>query len=264
MSMTIGELLAQLTSAIEPLEQTVDGLITGNPDSQVSGIVTAFMATQQVIEQTIAMGANLLITHEGLYYSHHEQKEALENDPVIVEKRRLIENSGIAIYRFHDYWHRQSPDGITAGLIHALEWQAHVEAQLPAAAILNLPEMTAGEAAQYVKSKLGISYVRLAGDKLTVCRRAGLLVGYRGGGNVAIPLIEDEQLDLIIAGEGPEWETPEYVRDAVHQGRHKALIMLGHAESEEPGMRYLAELLADKYPYIPVRFLADMPVYQMI
>ena len=35
-----------------------------------------------------------------------------------------------------------------------------------------------------------------------------------GGGALAIPYFEAEHLDLIITGEGPEGETPEYVRDA--------------------------------------------------
>lgn len=55
------------------------------------------------------------------------------------------------------------------------------------------------------------------------CQRIGLLAGYRGGGEVVIPLFQNQNLDLIIAGEGPEWESPEYVRDALQQGKKKHL-----------------------------------------
>ena len=94
--------------------------------------------------------------------------------------------------------------------------------------------------------------------------RSGLLAGYRGNGATAIPLFEQEQLDLIIAGEGPEWETPEYVKDAVHQGKRRALILLGHAESEEPGMEALAEQMRAEFPSIPVHFIPAVRTFEVL
>ena len=44
----------------------------------------------------------------------------------------------------------------------------------------------------------------------------------------------------------------EYARDAVLQGRHKALIVLGHANSEEAGMKWLVEWLAPLVPDVPI------------
>ena len=96
------------------------------------------------------------------------------------------------------------------------------------------------------------------------CERVGIMVGYRGGGELAIPLFLNEHVDLVIAGEGPEWETPEYVKDAVYQGRNKALIMLGHAESEAAGMKYLADALSSQFPMLPVHFVEDRPVFQIV
>lgn len=44
------------------------------------------------------------------------------------------------------------------------------------------------------------------GDLSMECRRVGILVGYRGTGEMIIPLFHKESLDLVIYGEGPEWE----------------------------------------------------------
>lgn len=264
MMVTIQDILNKLMEPVDRLESTVDTLKSGNPLEEVKGIATTFMATQHVIKQTIARGANLLITHEGTFFSHLDSTEMLGNDSVYREKQRLIEESGIAIYRFHDYWHRYKPDGIMAGLIQALGWQSYITENQPAAAILTVPTMTVKEIAAYAKSKLGISFVRVVGDLSMSCKRVGLLAGYRGGGAMSIPLFENENLDLIISGEGPEWETPEYVRDAVYQGRKKALIVLGHAESEEPGMKYLAEWMGTMFPNIPVQFIPDKQVFQLV
>ncbi|MBD0383622.1 Nif3-like dinuclear metal center hexameric protein [Paenibacillus sedimenti] len=264
MKVTIKDIIDKLMEPVGQLESTVDTLRSGSLNTEVKGIVTTFMATHHVIEQAVAMGANLLITHEGTFYSHLDRTESLEKDPVYREKQRLIDESGIAIFRFHDYWHRYQPDGIMAGLIQALDWQSYVDDHQPAASILTVPAMTVKEIAEYAKNKLGISFVRVAGDLSITCTRVGLLAGYRGGGALAIPLFENEHLDLIISGEGPEWETPEYVRDAVHQGRKMALIVLGHAESEVPGMKHLAERIGMMFPTIPVHFIPGKQIFQVI
>lgn len=264
MTLTFGQVIGHLTAGIRKPDGTVDRLEPGAPETEVQGIVTAFSASQYVIEQAALLGANLIITHEGVFYSHQDNREWLENDPVYRQKSALIASTGAGIYRFHDYVHRYTPDGIMEGLLRELEWEPYVERHLPHVSILAVPAAAVSEIAGYLKQRLHIPYVRAAGNLSAVCSRVGVLVGYRGGGAAAIPLFEQETLDLIIAGEGPEWETPEYIRDAVRQGRGKALIMLGHAESEAPGMKLLALRLALQFPDVPVHYIREQPVYQIV
>ncbi|WP_026298126.1 Nif3-like dinuclear metal center hexameric protein [Cohnella laeviribosi] len=264
MSVTVGQVIQRLVEPCERLDDSVDRLIAGTPETRVTGIATVFSATHEAVERAAALGANLLITHEGTFYNHQERTDWLQDSPVYQNKRRLIEESGMAIYRFHDHWHRYRPDGIMAGLIQALDWEPFVEEHLPAASVVSLPVRTVREIAGYVKEKLGIPHVRVAGDPSLPCSRVGLLVGYRGSGANAIPLFEQKRLDLVIAGEGPEWETPEYVRDAASQGNGKAVLFLGHEASEEPGMRYLAERLKEAFPEVPVHFIASKPVFTIV
>ncbi|AWO75910.1 transcriptional regulator [Geobacillus stearothermophilus] len=264
MATTVQDVIERLTASVGKIPNTMDTLQHGDPNMEVKGIATSFMPTYRVIQQAVSMEANLLITHEGLFYSHTDNTDMMQKDPVHQEKIRLICESGIAIYRFHDYWHRHQPDGIMVGFIRALEWESYVSKYLPTAAIVAIPRMTAKEVAEYAKEMLSIPFVRIAGDLSAPCTRIGILVGYRGGGALSIPLFEQEHLDAIMYGEGPEWETPEYIRDAVYQGRQKALIVLGHAESEEPGMKYLAEWLGEQFPDIPVHFLRERPIFQVI
>lgn len=263
MAITVNQVMDELTKHTE-VEGTVDKLLFGNAEQEVTGIAVSFMASQDVIERAIALGANLLIAHESPYYSHAAPLEELASCPVYRRKLHLIEESEIAIFRYHDYWHRYRSDGIMMGLIQALNWEADVIKYESVSAVVALPQMTAYEVALYLKTKLNLPYVRIAGDSSAVCKRAGVVVGYRGGGRTAIPLFTSDQVDLIIAGEGPEWETPEYVRDASHQEAGKALIMLGHAESEEPGMNYLAQQLSMAYPSTPVHFIGGKPIFSVI
>ena len=45
------------------------------------------------------------------------------------------------------------------------------------------------------------------------------------------------------------------MRDAVHTGEKKALIILGHANSEEAGMRWLVDWLRPLVPGVKITFV---------
>ncbi|WP_178022490.1 Nif3-like dinuclear metal center hexameric protein [uncultured Paenibacillus sp.] len=255
----IQDVLDRLTPA-GSLAATVDTLVIGNPGEEVRGIAVTYMATQAAIERAASLGANLLISHEGLFYSHRSDGKRLEADPVVRQKKRLLEEIGLAVFRYHDGIHRESPDGITAGLIEELGWQDAVSEHRQASALLKIPAATLEELAALLKRRLKLSYIRFVGNPAKVCRKVGVLVGYRGGGELAIPLMSET--DVIIAGEGPEWEAPEYVRDAVYQGREKAMILLGHGPSEAPGMKRLALRLREAFPSIPVHVIENEPLFQ--
>ncbi len=62
-------------------------------------------------------------------------------------------------------------------------------------------------------------------------------------------------VEVLIIGETNEWETVEYVRDAVNIGKRKALIIIGHANSEETGMDYCAEWLKNFINEIPIELI---------
>ncbi|WEG11870.1 Nif3-like dinuclear metal center hexameric protein [Pullulanibacillus sp. KACC 23026] len=263
MEIRVEDVINFLTKPVGALEKTVDTLKAGALETLVTGIAVSFMPTYEVIQKAVEIGANLLITHEGVFFSHWD-KLASDFNRVYDKKQKLINDSGIAIFRLHDYIHRFQPDGITNGLVEALEWDNYVEEHQPVATILSIPEMTVQEVGKYVKNKLGIEYIRCVGNLSMPCSRVGLLVGYRGGGETAIPLFEKYHLDLVLYGEGPEWETPEYVRDAISQGDHKALLIVGHAESEEPGMKGLARTIKEEWPSIPVHFIPTESAFQLI
>ena len=100
--MTVRELVNKISekTGVTPLpeEKTCDHLMTGSWDMEVKGVVSTFMATVDVIRQAIDLGANFIITHEPTWFSGADDTEWLSDDPVYLEKKKLIKEHQIAIW----------------------------------------------------------------------------------------------------------------------------------------------------------------------
>lgn len=248
---TVGEVIDLILRHIPGgrLEHTVDTLKTGDPDQPVTGIVSTMFPTVDVIKKTIALGANLIIVHEPAFFNHADDISWLGDDPVYLQKRKLIDDNGIAIWRFHDYWHRHEPDGVLLGVLRELGWEHLYNKARPP--LVEIPSMSLGEVARHVKERLGIGHVRMIGHRDATCRRIGLLPGATGGTS-HLELLREAEPDVLICGEVREWETSEYVRDARALGLNRSLIVLGHVQSEAPGMRLLVQWLQPKVQGLPI------------
>lgn len=256
--MQVREVAERIIAAcnIPPIEPTCDQLITGDWASEVTGIVTTFMATVDVIHAAIAQGANLIITHEPTYFTHADQTEWLQSDPVYQRKQQLIAENGINIWRFHDHMHRTQPDLIYAGLNRELGWERYWLPQEKHC--YQIPPTTVAALSAFLKEKLDVKMIQIVGKPATTVERVGMLVGAGslGLGSEPMPmaLMQKEQLDVIVCGEILEWTLAAYVRDAAQLGLNKALIILGHNRSEEVGMQHLTSWLEPLLPGIPVIF----------
>ena len=250
-SITIQDAIDTILTAtsVAPLPDTVDTVKTGDATRPLTGVVTTFLASGAVIARAAELGANLIIAHEPTFYNHLDTTDWLLGDPVYQAKRRLLDDHGIVVWRFHDYWHRMQPDGILVGVLAQLGWQPLGDGGWPY--ICELAPMSLADLAALLKSRLGTSTVRVAGPGGMICRRIGLVVGAPGG-RAQIGILGHDDVDAIVCGEINEWETCEYARDAAFFGRPKGLIVVGHANSEEQGMAYLATWLRSRLPNLPI------------
>ncbi len=254
MSQTVQQIIEMILAAVPgaPFAQTVDTLKIGDPREPVTGIAVTFLATVEVIEAAIARGANFIITHEPTFYNHLDDVQWLEKDAVYTAKRRLLEDHGMAVWRFHDYLHAMRPDPTMTGMLRALNWADYQDPSNPF--VCHLPPRSLETLVAEVKTALGLETVRVvgAGD---ACERVGILVGAPGG-EWQIKVFGQGNVDVLLCGEINEWETNEYVRDALGLGLVKALVVLGHAASEEPGMREMVPWLQARVPEVPVSFVS--------
>ena len=86
---------------------TRDQILYGNPDQECTGIVTTCYASVDVIRKANACGANLIISHEALFWNHGDHTDWLEEaqNKTFLAKKQLLDETGIVVWRDHDYIH---------------------------------------------------------------------------------------------------------------------------------------------------------------
>ncbi len=246
------------TTGASTIPNTVDVIKEGDPETVVTGIVTTMFATMDVLRKAVEMKCNLIIVHEPLYYNHTDATTQFENDPVFLEKRDFIRKNKLVIWRFHDYIHRMKPDGIVAGMTEKLGWKDYVVSGSSNNYIL--PETDLKGLLKNLKLIFPKNSFYVVGNPEMKLTHVVLAAGAPGS-QTHIRLLEANDTEVVLAGESPQWETYEYMRDAVAQGRKKAIVFLGHVSSEEAGMDYCAEWMKGFIKDIPVSFVESGPAY---
>jgi putative NIF3 family GTP cyclohydrolase 1 type 2 len=246
----IEKIKLQIGAPVDP--NTVDTFKVGDPETPVTGIATTFLATYAVLQEAVASGANLIITHEPTFYNHLDETAFLKGDPVFEQKMAYIREHHLVIWRFHDQWHWRKPDGIVEGFTQAVGWEKYRRPYEENA--FTLPPTTVAQLAADLQAKLNSRVIRVVGDPLLRVTDVAYLPG-ASGENKEIKELERDDVQVLVAGEAREWETVEYARDAAAEDRAKALILLGHEVSEEPGMEYCARWLRGLFPRLSVTFI---------
>ncbi len=235
-------------------DQTVDTIKAGNPETPVKGIALTMMATLDVLQRAAAAGHNLVITHEPTFYDHLDPTDGLvrEHDPVALAKLKFIADHHMVVWRFHDFSHRKQPDLIQTGVLRMLGWTAFQEKDVPW--IVKMPATTLSAIVADIQARLAPHAMRVVGDPALRVTTVALVPGAAGFSTHRRALQRDDVQALVI-GEAREWETVEYVDDAVAAGQKKALILIGHIPSEQPGMEDAARWLKTFITEVPVAFV---------
>ncbi len=267
--MTVKELIEEIIvksgSKRFSYEETCDHLIIGDENMEITGIVTTFMATVDVINEAIKIGANMIITHEPTWFTGIDKEDWLRDDPVYLEKKKLLEDNKIAVWRFHDHMHAGTEDGIYRGFDEEFGWAEYREVPDPDSkmswfgATYVIPQTTLSDLAGFFKDKLDMNVVQLVGNPDMKVKRVGVLVGggSLGLGTENLPMIymKERNIDVCVCGDITEWTLSAYVRDASQLGMNKAMIVIGHERSEECGMKHLPAWLKSITGDIPVTFI---------
>lgn len=239
--------------------QTVDNFKTGDPNSDLKGITVCMFADMQTLKTAVEKGCNFIITHEPVFYNHLDETASFVNDPVYQAKAKYIKDNNLVIFRFHDHIHMTKPDGISVGMIDKLGLKDYsVNGSLTH---FKIAEKTVSEYAKELKKIFDLESIRCIGNPEMKFTKITFMAGAPGGQR-HIQMLQNPDVELVIAGEAPEWETYLYTNDAVALGKNKAVVFLGHIKSEEAGMEYCAKWLGTFITGVPIHFIENKPNFK--
>ncbi len=197
------------------------GLLVGRSDKDVKKIYIALDATDEVIDEAIAFGADLLLTHHPLIFKALKQI----NDFNFISRRvlKLVQND-ISYYAMHTNYDVMGMAELAGDILQLSDTEVlevtAPEAQEGIGRVANLDkEMSLAECASFVKDKFKLPSVKIFGS---ADRRVQRIAVSPGSGKSMIGAALIKEADVLVTGDIDHHEGI----DALAQGM--AIIDAGH------------------------------------
>lgn len=241
---TVGQVIGILEQAYPPhLAASWDagiGLACGDPDAPVTRVLFAVDAVESVVDEAVATGAQLIVTHHPLLFAGTHSVATTSGKGRIVH--RLI-RSGIALYSAHTNADNANP-GVTDALAARLDVRVEepiepIEpgALLGSGRIGRLPSpMTLGDFVAQVAARLPatVQGVRAGGDLTRIVEFVALC---GGAGDDLLDAVAD-RVDVYVTADLRHHPAQDHLTDA-----GCALIDVAHWASEWPWLEQAAAVL---------------------
>jgi len=251
----------------------LDGFKAGDPSTTVRGIATTAMATVDVLKRASKAGANLVVTYEPTFFGRQDGPAVTPagsngrgpgrgggmtaDDPVYKAKKEFIEKNGMVVFRLHDHWQSRTESDMVTGLAGALGWGRY--RAKPDDVIYEIRPAITEDVVALIRNKLNLrGGLRAVGDRKASVRRVMLLPGVMTS---ATMWQRYPEADLIVNGEGGEWENTHYAADLFTAGEKCGLVTIGRVVSEDPGMRACAAWLRTIVKEVPATWIPAGDLY---
>jgi dinuclear metal center YbgI/SA1388 family protein len=231
------------------------GLCVGSPEDEVTSALFALDCTEQLVDEAVACGADMIITHHPLIFSG--LKKISPQDQVGAAVIKAIKN-GIAIYAAHT-----NADKVIAGVSGAMAAKLGLcdvrildedgeGTGLGVVGDLSQP-LTADEAVALVKEKFGLKMLKASRPSDGMISRVAMC---GGSGGSLIGAARRSGAQLYISGDISyhNFFTPEGFM----------IMDIGHYESEIEIVNILFSLIMKKFPTFAVRITQNInsnPIY---
>lgn len=238
--------------------RTVDTFKAGDPDHPVKTVCVSWMSTLRALETARDLGCDLFITHEPTFYSHTDDDPSFDSDKATIEKRRLLRESGMIVYRCHDVWDRVPEIGILDSWAKELGFSGKPVAEKTFYAVYEVPELKIGDLAQSMASRLhpyGQEAVQLVGDPKQRIRRVAIGTGAITNAKEMFSL----GADAAVITEVTYWRDVRWAQDMGFP-----LLIVEHSVSECPGMMNLAAYLKIKFPGLRIEYIQEGCPFRLI
>lgn len=259
-------------------EHTRDQVLFGSTDALCTGIAVCIYPSVEVIRRAAALGCNLIVSHEALFWNHGDHTDWLAGNTTFEHKRALLEEAGTCVWRNHDHIHAglmidgARRDGIFYGMASELGWTSYIEEGEGEAADrfpcrFSIPTTNARELVNTLITRFGIHGVRALGNLEAPVTRVIVPMHIQGNQNhdrALIQTMDHDNINMVLAMELVDFTVAEYVRDAAQLGEPRCLVQIGHFNLEELGMRWYARHLKETFPDAPVYMVAAGDGYTYI
>lgn len=274
--MKISEVIEKLKAFHPPIDEThtTDVVKYGDPEQDCSGIVITCFASVHVIREALRLGANFIIVHEPLFWTHEDETAWLENSMVFKEKTALLEEGQIVVWRDHDHIHGGDPghdlkymDYIFYGIMKELGWEDYKLDYPNKPLLFQIPETDAEALGRELMEKIGLKGLRILGDRHAKVSKVFLCEHIREQDpeeKENILKTEWEDIDALIPLEIIDWTLPAFVRDCSQLGHPKVMYNIGHFNLEELGMKYMSHYLPQLVGDLPVHYVSSGDTYDFI
>ena len=254
--------IAEVFETIAPIASGIAGdelgFIYGNPEQEVRGIGCMWIASAHSIAAAAKQGLNMIICHEAIWMPPQQspwydgpQAGDIHSNRV---RKQLLDQHGMVVYRSHSNWDALRADGVSDQAVAALGIAGLREtARQKFFSVQELPQpRSVAWLCDQASSGLGFEACRMFGDRDKMVRRFAFLIGGFGENQLHMPqAARDMGAEAIIIGEMSEF----IVIACLEMGL--PVIETLHSMSESPAIRRQAQILTERLPDVPVRFISS-------
>lgn len=210
------------------LEFDNSGLLIGDPSRTVTGVHFALDVTPAVIDEAVAHGANLIVTHHPMMFSPIKRLVETDYEAGLICRLIRADISLIAAHTNLD----QAPGGVNDALAEAIGLVDVTGEGFLRVGVLPEP-ITADTLAADISHRLG-DVVRVMGDPNRVITRVGLC---SGSGSDEWPAAAAMGAEAFLTGEAKHHHALAAAAAGI------VLLEAGHHATEEPGIFILSNAL---------------------
>lgn len=239
------------------LTKTCDGFKYGDPATGIKGIAVSWMATISVIRRAFTHGHNFIITHEPTFYNHWDKTRGFRISAAYKRKIEYLSRSNMVIYRLHDTWDMFDTYGILDSWASSLDLKK-VTAFDGYHKVYEIPSTELTQLARQIKRRMKLQSVRIVGRPQRIVTRVGLGVG-AWGTIKNLKACMRMGADVFVTGETCEWQSVRFAEDS-----GICMIVVGHINSENFGIRSLARFLKHHFPDLKIEFLDANDPYRYL
>lgn len=244
--MKITDILAVLEAIAPPhLQESYDnsGLIVGDPNTEVSGILFCLDSTEAIVEEAIARGCNLVVAHHPIVFRGLKRF----NGANYVERTviKAIQQQ-VAIYAIHTNLDNVYKQGVNAKIAERLGLTETrilapkaTDFEIGAGLLGNLPKPMEEEAfLLHVKKMLKTNCVRHTALRGKPVRKVAVC---GGSGSFLLPEALRAKVDAFV--------TADFKYHEFFDAEGKLVIAdVGHFESEQFTIELLRDIVQEKFP----------------